>query len=849
MSQTSLAQTVSSVAGSPGRRAIFFSLRGLLGVAMVGILFTYKTPISGELWLLGTVFLISDLVILFFPLAWYKNPTIGYALFFFDIAVLTIFFCALTDVGSDSLLLYYLTVFMATLGGDLRKSVGIAVVAGALYIGVQLGQGTNLIENPSALMHLPLFFVTAVSSGYLAQEALAHRRRIQELHATHKGLEAEIDRSAQNLSESERLRAVAETSELRYRNLVHDLEPIVWEADAASLQFTFVSHRAEEVLGYPVDKWVSLPDFFDHLVMADDRAQALEDLEQAVLGGRKHESEFRVLTQDDRILWLRNMVRVTRDPNGAARHLRGMMVDVTERKKAEKALQQLNRQIELILNSAGEGIFGLDLAGCATFVNATASEMLGWKVDEIIGRPCHPLLHHSKPGGSLYPIEACPIYAAFKDGVVHQSNEEVFWKKDGTSFPVEYISTPMRDESGKVVGAVVAFRDITSGKELEYQFRHAQKMEAVGRLAGGVAHDFNNLLTIISGYTELIEMGLPPENPLRAHASEVLKAGERAAALTRQLLAFSRQQVMAPQVLDLNSVVTNIHKMLRRLIGEDVELTTISAPDLGTVRADPGQIEQVIMNMAVNARDAMPEGGKLTIETSNVDLDTGYARIHFPIAPGRYVQLSISDTGCGMDEEVQKHIFEPFFTTKEHGKGTGLGLATVYGIVKQSDGYIWVYSEKGNGTTFKIYLPRVDAPVVVTGEGQTERKSVRGSETVLVVEDETSLRKLVCGVLKSNGYRVLEASRGEEALRISGQHEGAVQLLLTDVVMPQMSGRHLAEQLASLRPQTKVLFMSGYTDDAIVHHGVLEPGMDFLQKPFTPESLARKVREVLDKPQ
>jgi signal transduction histidine kinase/response regulator RpfG family c-di-GMP phosphodiesterase len=382
----------------------------------------------------------------------------------------------------------------------------------------------------------------------------------------------------------------------------------------------------------------------------------------------------------------------------------------------------------------------------------------------------------------------------------------------------------------------------------EMQFRQAQKMEAVGRLAGGIAHDFNNLLTAITGYGELMLPSLKEGERLRSNLEEVLKAAHRAAALTRQLLAFSRRQVLEPKVLDFNAVVAGILPMLRRLIGEDVELVNAPDPGLGHVKADPSQIEQVIVNLAVNARDAMPGGGKLIVETMNVDLDQVYARQHVAVRPGRFVMLVVSDSGVGMDEKTKASIFEPFFTTKERGKGTGLGLATVYGIVKQSGGYIWVYSEPGRGTTFKIYLPRVDDEVAHEESAKPLQVAAHGSETVLVVEDEEMVRSLTRQILHDRGYIVLEAQHGPEALRICELHAGDIHLILTDVVLPQMSGPELAARVATLRPQIKTLYMSGYTENALAHLG--EPDVDgaCIQKPFALESLARKVREVLDAP-
>jgi CheY-like chemotaxis protein len=372
-------------------------------------------------------------------------------------------------------------------------------------------------------------------------------------------------------------------------------------------------------------------------------------------------------------------------------------------------------------------------------------------------------------------------------------------------------------------------------------------MEAVGRLASGVAHDFNNLLTIIIGYSDLLLERVSARDGMRPPVEEIKKAADRAASVTRQLLAFSRKQVLQPHILDLNSLLTNVDKMLRRMIGKNIELVTPLPSGLGRVNADPGQIEQVIMNLAANARDAMPQGGQLTLEAANVELDSSYVSSHGSVSPGHYVMIAMSDTGIGMDAETQACIFQPFFTAKQQSKGMGLGLATVYGIVRQSEGHIWVYSEPGKGTTFKVYLPRIDQAVEVIAPTYVPvDEPTRGSETILLAEDEEAVCSLVRGVLESRGYDVLKTKGANEALEIGERHKEHIHLLLTDVVMPQMSGMELAEHLAPLHPETKVLYMSGYTDNAVVHLGLLDPGTIFLQKPFTPDALARKVREVLE---
>lgn len=467
--------------------------------------------------------------------------------------------------------------------------------------------------------------------------------------------------------------------------------------------------------------------------------------------------------------------------------------------------------------------------------------MTGYAAADVMGQNCRFL---QGPGTDPAAVEK--IRSAIANGW-ECSIELLNYRKNGTPFWNQLVIAPVRDDAGQLTHFIGVQTDVTGRRQLEEQFRQAQKMEAVGRLAGGVAHDFNNLLTVINGYGQIVADGLPQEHPSRELLDEIMKAGDRAAGLTRQLLAFSRQSVLEPRVLDPNALVRGLDKMLRRLLGEDVDLATRLAPGLGRVKADPGQMEQAIVNLCVNARDAMPTGGKLTIETANADLDDSYTAAYTDMRPGPYIVVSVTDTGTGMTPEVQARVFEPFFTTKEQGKGTGLGLAMVFGFVKQSGGHVAVYSEAGRGATFKLYLPRVDA-VPEVGKLSVQRGTMpRGTETVLLVEDEPAVRALGRDVLTMCGYSVLEAGNGRDALRVAEAHPGRIDLLLTDVVMPGgLGGREVAEAIIAGHPEASVLFTSGYTDDAVVRHGVLESGVHFLQKPFSPSALAQKVREVLD---
>jgi len=510
-----------------------------------------------------------------------------------------------------------------------------------------------------------------------------------------------------------------------------------------------------------------------------------------------------------------------------------------ERERMKRQLREREEYFRSLIEQAMDIIAVLDADGAVRYASPSVLPLLGYGAEELVGQYIFDLVH---------PDDVGPALRVFAEGVATRQGGRLLGlqvrHKDGTYRSLEAIGRYLLDDP-VVRGVVINARDVTERRSLERQLLQAQKMEAVGRLAGGIAHDFNNVLTAILGYVDLLLDGLPTLSPLRPDIQEIRTAAERAAGLTRQLLAFSRKQVLQMRTLDLNELLTDIDKLLRRLLREDIDMVTKLDPRLGAVRADSGQLEQVVVNLAVNARDAMPGGGRLTIETRNAELDEAYTREHVPVRPGRYVMFALSDTGTGMSPETMAHLFEPFFTTKEAGKGTGLGLATVYGIVKQSGGYVWCYSELGHGTTFTVYLPRVDEPVDPLPV-RVAARSTRGSETVLVVEDEPGLRALTRRLLEKHGYTVLEAATADAAAALARDYPGPIHLLLADVVLPGGSGRALADALLSQRADVRVLFMSGYTEDAIVHRGVLAANTPFLHKPFSADTLTAKVREVLD---
>jgi PAS domain S-box-containing protein len=511
--------------------------------------------------------------------------------------------------------------------------------------------------------------------------------------------------------------------------------------------------------------------------------------------------------------------------------------------QVRKELGKREELFRLISENAADMIAVVGASGNRIYNSPSYERLLGYTAEELKGTATLDQVH---------PDDRRLVEEAAQHAREHGAGRSIQYRmrhKDGSWRILESTANVVRNAHGQVEKLVIVNRDVTASRQLEEQFRQAQKMEAVGRLSGGIAHDFNNLLGVIIGYAEFLQERLDAEHSLRGSADEILKAGKRAATLTRQLLAFSRMQVLDPKVMNLNAAISDAEKLLRRLIGEDIELRTSLAPDLGRVRADQGQLEQVIMNLAVNARDAMPQGGKIIISTENVFMDREFVRRYpYPVPTGPYVLLTVRDTGTGMDDETKARAFEPFFTTKEKGKGTGLGLATVYGVVKQSGGYIEIESALGAGTAFKIFLPVVNAEIDAPQAASDERMaSASGVETVLLAEDEESLRKLTCTTLEMNGYKVLEAKDGIDALEVSRSYDGVIDLLLTDIVMPGLGGRDLAEELTRARPEIKIVYMSGYTGQTFSSQAVLEPGSDLLTKPFTRDVLSRKIREVLDR--
>jgi len=714
-------------------------------------------------------------------------------------------------------------------------------VPGTPFSRVDLFGGQEAVgpDRPERLIY-GLVAISVVLLGGLALAIVSHSRsmllsaRLEESRSREALIEEKNLQLENEVAERARAVSALQDSEERFRSLISNVQDVITVIDR-SAKITYVSPACAHALGYAAEEMVGKFGLqFLHPDDAPRAARAMDDREWSP--EVPHRTDYRFVTRDGRIRIFETIGQNRlQDPL-----IQGFVLtfrDVTERRRVEEANTLLSTAVE----QAGESIMITDTSGTILYVNPAFEKVTGYSRDEAIGN--NPRILRS---GTHDRDHYQRMWNTLASGGVW-SGSFLNYRKDGTLFEESAVISPVRDGEGRIVRYVAVKRDMTREHELAEQLRQSQKMEAVGKLAGGIAHDFNNLLTAINGYADMLISRAPPESPVRRDAMEILSAGERAAALTRQLLAFSRRQVLQPKVLDLDKVVGGMQSLLQRVIGEDIALEIHGVEGLWQTRADPGQLEQVIMNLVVNARDAMPRGGRVVVETANRQLDAEYVRSRPVVRPGPYVEISVSDTGDGMTPETQARIFEPFFSTKGPGKGTGLGLSTVYGIVKQSQGYIWVYSELGKGTVFKIYLPKVEGEARIDRvEPKESEPPNEGAETVLLAEDESMVRELARVVLESKGYRVIEASDGNEALRTCRGYDGPIHLLLTDVVMPRMGGVDLAEQVVAARPDMRILFMSGYAENAIVSQGILKPGASFISKPFRPSLLASKVREVLD---
>jgi two-component system, cell cycle sensor histidine kinase and response regulator CckA len=656
--------------------------------------------------------------------------------------------------------------------------------------------------------------------------------------------------------EGRRATAALRDAEAKYRQLVEQVPAISYVAEAgAQGRFLYLSPQVSTILGYRPEDCLSDPWFWwNHLNPEDHPTALMEDIWEE---NRAFQVEYRMRRQDGKEVWLRDEAMIVRDPQTGRRLTRGMLIDITERKRADEALRHSEERYRAFVEQSSEGIFRMEYNPPVP-CDLPISEQLEWGLKHGLMAECNDAMARMYGRASAQDLIGKPLtdFLVLRDPITREFMENFI----RAGYRITDQESREVDAAGQkkifrntMIGMVIdghwvrtwgITRDVTERMHLEEQLRNAQQLEAIGRLAGGVAHDFNNILSIIMGHGELL-LGSDVDERARSGLEQIRRAAERAASLTQQLLAFSRKQVLQPKVLDLNEAVADVQKMLARVIGEDIELISKLHPSVVTVRADPGQVEQVLMNLAINARDAMPQGGRLTMETSNVEISAERGR-DLDLAPGRYAMLTVSDTGHGMEPATLAHVFEPFFTTKPMGKGTGLGLATVYGIVKQSGGSIHAESEAGRGAVFGIYLPATEGWIRKQQQRFADDKVAGGSETILVVEDEPDLRELARIFLEGYGYKVLEASGADQAIDSADNFDGPIHLLLTDVIMPGMSGRQLAERVLSRRPQTKIVYMTGYTDDMVVQHKVLEPGVQLLQKPFSKTDLALKVRSTLD---
>ncbi|HEY7511658.1 MAG TPA: PAS domain S-box protein [Vicinamibacteria bacterium] len=744
--------------------------------------------------------------------------------------------------GFDLVILdYSLPGFDARRGLDVLREAGGA--ARALVVSGTVGE-EDLVETMRAGA------VDYVQKENLSRLVPAVRRELREAAARR---------------QRERAESALREMEERFRFVLDQAGGVFYRLRYADMRYEFMSPGIEQLTGYHADELRSLD--FNTLITAVTEAATDQHLGvgEPRLSGRTDtytaDYEFKTRTGDRK--WVSVHSFPWLDEAGAVQGAVGIMMDITERRvilerlrkseahlrtvlgqreHAEAALRRSEEHFRSLIENASDLIVVTDAGGGITYLSPSVERVLGHRTMHLLGGGLLELVHPEDQGRLQQALADAARRGTLADPMAVRLGHA-----DGSWRTAEVLARRQLADRGE--GLVITARDITERETLEAQLLQAQKIEAVGRLAGGIAHDFNNLVTAILGYADLLARRLPAADALRRHVEEITRAAERAASLTQQLLAFSRKQVLQPRVLDVREVLESAQGLLRRLIGEDIELIILADAAVGRVRADPVQLEQVLLNLAINARDAMPQGGRLVLEAADVDFDETYAREHVGGRPGPFVMIAVSDTGHGMDRETQARIFEPFFTTKEMGKGTGLGLSTVYGIVKQSGGYIWVYSEPGRGTTFKVYLPRVAQPAAEdTARVPATGPVAGGSETVLLVEDEDSVRELVEELLRAAGYDVLTAGRPADALRLADDCAGPLHLLITDVVMPQMAGPDLARRLRGMRPGLKVLYLSGYSPGIVADRGVLEEGAMFLQKPFSAEALETKVRETLDAP-
>lgn len=654
--------------------------------------------------------------------------------------------------------------------------------------------------------------------------------RLAESAAKHQQAETALQENQELLRESQEL----------LREITENIRAVFWLTDAGKNHVLYVSPAYEDIWGRTCESLYASPQSWLDAIHPEDRPRIVEALHAAQRLG-VYDQEYRVLKPDGSIRWIRDKAFPVKAPSGIVYRIAGIAEDITERKQAEQSLRESEHRYQSVVNEVRDVIFQADADGLWTFLSPAWTDITGFTLAESIGANSLTF---------VYPEDRQQHQKLFQPESSHENDSALHevrcLTKDGGVRWIEVHARPTLSANGRIIGTLGTLRDITQQKSLEAQFRQAQKMEAIGQLAGGVAHDFNNLLTVITGYGEMLLQSLESASPQRKMIEEILKASDRAVGLTQRLLAFSRRQVLQPNVLALNAIVTNIGPMLRRLIGEDIDLVIVSDQYQNLIHADPGQLDQVIINLAINARDAMPQGGRLTLEIGAVELDEDAARALALPRSGPHVTLRVHDTGCGMSPEVRDRIFDPFFTTKAMGKGTGLGLSIVHGIVTQSGGAIAVDSEVGRGSTFTIYLPKIGTDAQVRDQTPPPATTPRGSDTILLVEDEVLLRAMIVPLLEDSGYTVLAVGNPEEAMRVSEEQSVPIHLLVTDVVMPGMNGRVLAERLTAERPTIKVLYMSGYMEDTVIRHGVEQRQTAFLQKPFTPDELLRKIRDILD---